>query len=96
MPQQRGVVIEVIRELAEHLPRVPPIAHPLEVATPDTVAADSTAPLRILIIDDDAVILLTGWGRRLDGDGQAPADIDHILGKPPKVRELRAALAKYR
>jgi len=40
------------------------------------------------------VILLTGWGRRLDAEGQAPQDIDQILAKPPKLRELRAALAQ--
>lgn len=42
------------------------------------------------------VILLTGWGRRLDAEGQAPAHIDCVLGKPPKLRELRAALAQCR
>ena len=39
------------------------------------------------------VILLTGWGRRLDAEGHTPQDIDHVLAKPPKLRELRAALA---
>jgi signal transduction histidine kinase/DNA-binding response OmpR family regulator len=42
------------------------------------------------------VVLLTGWGRRLDADGQAPRDFDHVLGKPPRLRELRAALAQCR
>jgi len=40
------------------------------------------------------VILLTGWGRRLDAEGQAPQDIDQVLAKPPRLRELRAALAQ--
>ena len=40
------------------------------------------------------VILLTGWGRRLDAEAQPAADIDHVLGKPPRVRELRAVLAR--
>ena len=40
------------------------------------------------------VILLTGWGRRLDAEAQPTPDIDHVLGKPPRVRELRAALAR--
>jgi len=40
------------------------------------------------------VILLTGWGRRLDAEEQSPQDIDQILAKPPKLGELRAALAK--
>jgi signal transduction histidine kinase/ActR/RegA family two-component response regulator/HAMP domain-containing protein len=41
------------------------------------------------------VILLTGWGQRLipESDDE-PVNVDHVLSKPPKVRELRAALAK--
>jgi hypothetical protein len=39
------------------------------------------------------VILLTGWGQRLVDDGEIPAHVDHVLNKPPKLRDLRAALA---
>ena len=39
------------------------------------------------------VIMLTGWGQRLIADGEVPAHVDRILNKPPKLRELRAALA---
>jgi len=39
------------------------------------------------------VILLTGRGRRLVSDDEMPAHVDLILGKPPKLRELREALA---
>ncbi len=39
------------------------------------------------------VILLTGWGQRLDIEGGAPAHVDRLLSKPPKIRELRAALS---
>jgi len=39
------------------------------------------------------VILLTGWGQRLVDDGDIPAHVDHVLNKPPKLRDLRAALA---
>ncbi len=38
------------------------------------------------------VILLTGWGNRLAGDGDIPHGADVVLGKPPKLRELRQAL----
>jgi PAS domain S-box-containing protein len=38
------------------------------------------------------VILLTGWGQRLVSDGDVPADVDRVLSKPPKLRDLRAAL----
>ena len=40
------------------------------------------------------VILLTGWGQRLVADGDAPAHVDRVLSKPPKLRELRVALAE--
>jgi len=38
------------------------------------------------------VILLTGWGQRLGTDSDALGHVDRVLGKPPKARELRAAL----
>jgi len=40
------------------------------------------------------IILLTGWGQRLLEDGDAPADVTVVLSKPPKLRELRAALVQ--
>lgn len=40
------------------------------------------------------IILLTGWGQRLIAEGDIPPHIDHILNKPPKLRELREALAQ--
>jgi PAS domain S-box-containing protein len=42
-----------------------------------------------------AVILLTGWGQRLLADGETPVHVDQILSKPPKLREVRAALARW-
>ncbi len=39
------------------------------------------------------VILLTGWGRRMNAAGEKPECVDHLLGKPPQLDELRAALA---
>jgi signal transduction histidine kinase/DNA-binding response OmpR family regulator len=39
-------------------------------------------------------ILLTGWGRRFDAEGATPDDFDHVLSKPPKLHELRVALAQ--
>jgi CheY-like chemotaxis protein len=41
------------------------------------------------------VIMLTGWGQRLTSDGDVPAGVDRVLNKPPRLRELRAALAAY-
>ena len=40
------------------------------------------------------VVLLTGWGKRLIADQENPQHIDAVLGKPPKVLELRAALGR--
>jgi len=39
------------------------------------------------------VILLTGWGQQFVGDA-APEHVDHVLSKPPKLRELRQALVR--
>ncbi len=39
------------------------------------------------------VILLTGWGQRLISEGDIPPNVDRVLNKPPKLRDLRAALA---
>jgi CheY-like chemotaxis protein len=120
-----------------------PITQQSEIATPDAVPADSAVPLRILIIDDDALVL-TPLKDILEADGHAVCTADDprrgievfrdahpgnpfrvvitdlgmphldgravakaikqtspttpviLLGKPPKLRELRAALAKYR
>jgi signal transduction histidine kinase/CHASE3 domain sensor protein/ActR/RegA family two-component response regulator len=40
------------------------------------------------------VLLLTGWGQRLMDDGDTPPCVDRILSKPPRIRELRQALAE--
>jgi PAS domain S-box-containing protein len=40
------------------------------------------------------VVMLTGWGQRMVGDGDIPPHVDRVLSKPPKLRELRAALAE--
>jgi CheY-like chemotaxis protein len=41
------------------------------------------------------VILLTGWGQRLVAEGEVPPHVDRVLNKPPKLRELREALAHF-
>jgi len=40
------------------------------------------------------IILLTGWGQQMTGDSAPPLAVDRVLGKPPRIRELRAALAE--
>jgi signal transduction histidine kinase/ActR/RegA family two-component response regulator/uncharacterized membrane protein affecting hemolysin expression len=40
------------------------------------------------------VIMLTGWGRRLLAENDIPSYVDRVLSKPPRLAELRAALAE--
>jgi signal transduction histidine kinase/ActR/RegA family two-component response regulator len=40
------------------------------------------------------VILLTGWGQQLTAENDIPAHVDRVLNKPPRLRELRLALAE--
>ncbi|TLY58742.1 MAG: response regulator [Gammaproteobacteria bacterium] len=40
------------------------------------------------------VLLLTGWGQRMVAEGDVPPHVDRVLSKPPKLRELRDALAR--
>jgi CheY-like chemotaxis protein/anti-sigma regulatory factor (Ser/Thr protein kinase) len=40
------------------------------------------------------VIMLTGWGQRLVAEGDIPPHVDRVLAKPPKLREVREALAQ--
>jgi CheY-like chemotaxis protein/anti-sigma regulatory factor (Ser/Thr protein kinase) len=40
------------------------------------------------------VILLTGWGHRLQADNDLPEYVDRVLSKPPKLAALRTALAE--
>jgi signal transduction histidine kinase/CheY-like chemotaxis protein len=40
------------------------------------------------------VIMLTGWGRQLMSGEEIPPHVDHLLSKPPKLRELRETLAQ--
>jgi signal transduction histidine kinase len=40
------------------------------------------------------IILLTGWGQHVVNEQERPPQVDRLLGKPPRIRELRAALAE--
>jgi signal transduction histidine kinase/CheY-like chemotaxis protein len=40
------------------------------------------------------VVLLTGWGQRLIAENDTPSHVDKVLAKPPRLHELRAALAE--
>jgi PAS domain S-box-containing protein len=43
---------------------------------------------------DVPIILLTGWGHRLIATDDTPEHVSRVLSKPPKMAELRAALAE--
>jgi len=45
------------------------------------------------VSESTPVILLTGWGQRLVAEGDVPPHVDRVLAKPPKLRDLREALA---
>ena len=38
------------------------------------------------------VIMLTGWGSRMIAEKEVPDHVDRVLGKPPKLNDLRAAI----
>jgi PAS domain S-box-containing protein len=40
------------------------------------------------------VVLLTGWGHRMVEENDRPANVDRVLGKPPKMTMLRAVLGE--
>jgi CheY-like chemotaxis protein len=46
-------------------------------------------------VSSTPVILLTGWGQRLIAEGDVPLHVDKVLGKPPRLVELRQTLAHF-
>src|ERR1700722_2782228 len=40
------------------------------------------------------IIMLTGWGQRLQAEGDIPPHVDKVLNKPPRLQQLRAALVE--
>jgi len=43
---------------------------------------------------DTPIIMLTGWGQQLEGDNERTPRVDRVLSKPPRLQELRTALAE--
>jgi signal transduction histidine kinase/CheY-like chemotaxis protein len=41
------------------------------------------------------VVMLTGWGAFMKEDGSGPEEVDGILSKPPRSRELREMLKRF-
>ncbi len=40
------------------------------------------------------IVMLTGWGHRLVAENDIPPHVDRVLNKPPRLNELRMALAE--
>lgn len=38
------------------------------------------------------ILLLTGWGQRMQLDDETVPGVDRILGKPPRLEELRQSV----
>ena len=43
---------------------------------------------------DTPIIMLTGWGQHLEIDNGEASRVDRLLSKPPRLQELRKALAE--
>jgi signal transduction histidine kinase/ActR/RegA family two-component response regulator/PAS domain-containing protein len=75
-----------------------PGARPVSVVITDlgmpTVDGRAVAAAVKLAAPQVPVILLTGWGERLIAEGQSIPHVDRVIGKPPRLHELRAALAE--
>ena len=41
------------------------------------------------------IVMLTGWGAFMKEDGSAPTDVDCVISKPPRSRELHNMLRRY-
>jgi len=64
-----------------------------DLAMPDVDGRQVIASLRA-ISPRTPIILLTGWRHQLADRVERPPQVDRLLGKPPRIRELRAALAE--
>jgi signal transduction histidine kinase/ActR/RegA family two-component response regulator len=72
--------------------------HPFDVAISDLGMPylDGRQVAKILKSESPAtpVILLTGWGTIMREDGALPDEVDGVLSKPPRSRELRETLCR--
>ena len=42
------------------------------------------------------VVLLTGWSRRMEIEGELPPHVDYLLSKPPRLKDLREVLQRFK
>ncbi|HYJ41607.1 MAG TPA: response regulator [Steroidobacteraceae bacterium] len=64
-----------------------------DLAMPDVDGRQVVASLRAAS-PGTPIVLLTGWRHQLADRVERPLQVDRLLGKPPRIRELRAALAE--
>jgi len=64
-----------------------------DLSMPDVDGRQVVASLRA-ISPRTPIILLTGWRHQLKDGAERSLQVDRLLGKPPRIRELRAALAE--
>jgi signal transduction histidine kinase len=41
------------------------------------------------------VVMMTGWGTMMREDGEAPPEVDALVGKPPRIKELNDLLIRF-
>jgi signal transduction histidine kinase len=41
------------------------------------------------------IIMMTGWGTMMKEDGEAPSEVDALIGKPPRIKELNELLLRF-
>ena len=70
--------------------------NPFDVVITDLGMPDVDGRKLAQLLKDESpatpVIMLTGWGTLMRADGDLPARVDYVLGKPPRIREMRNAL----
>jgi len=64
-----------------------------DLSMPDVDGRQVVEDLRA-ISPDTPIILLTGWRHQLKDGAERSLHVDRLLGKPPRIRELRMALAE--
>lgn len=64
-----------------------------DLSMPDVDGRQVVASLRA-ISPGTPIILLTGWRHQLRDGAERSLHVDRLLGKPPRIRELRAALTE--
>lgn len=45
------------------------------------------------VSSETSVLMLTGWGRQMQQEGERPPHVDHLMSKPPRLADLRQVIA---